>query len=131
MFASTTPNKFLMFVRAASIAATMLAIASPAIAASGCKPIIGFRDVQFSPVQRETLERRWTARLWADASSCKSVSGRFEILFSRLKENAPELDFVEAFYWKQGSFEISVDFWQDEAVDGYWFNRIDSCPCRD
>jgi hypothetical protein len=119
MFASTTHTSFLTFVRAASFAATVLACAPPAIAASDCKPIIGVRDVQLSPVQRETLEQRRTARLWADASSCKSASGRFEILFSRLKEDAPDMDFVQAFTWKPDTFEISVDFWQDEALDGY------------
>jgi hypothetical protein len=105
--------------------------ASAVTAAPVCKPVIGFRDVQFSPVQRETMERRWTALMWADASSCKTVSGRFEITLSRLKENAPDIDFVEPFTWKPGSFEISVDFWADEAVDGYWLHRIDTCPCRD
>jgi hypothetical protein len=96
-----------------------------------CKPTLGFREVQFSQMQPPTLERTWTAALSVDASRCATKSGRFGIIFSRMKENAPEADFVEHFVWKPGSMEVSVIFSPDEAVDGYWLNDIAACPCRD
>lgn len=103
----------------------------PAAAAPLCKPVLGFKDVRFSLTQPETMERIWTAVLAVDASRCATVSGRFEILFSRLKENAPEIEFVEAFTWQPGTIEVSVNFWADEAVEGYWLRSIAACPCRD
>ena len=96
-----------------------------------CKPTLGFREVRFSPMQPPTLERKWTAVLSVDASRCATASGRFGIIFSRMKENALETDFVEHFTWKPGSMEVSVNFWADEAVEGYWLNGVAACPCRD
>ena len=104
---------------------------SPAAAAPVCKPVIGFKDVRFSEVQRETMERIWSALLFVDASRCTTTSGRFVILFSRSKENAPEDEFVEPFVWKPGSMEVSVSFWADEAVEAYWLHNVAACPCRD
>jgi hypothetical protein len=82
-------------------------------------------------MQPPTMERRWTASLSVDASRCAATSGRFEILFSRLKENGPEIEFVEPFVWAPGATEISVDFWADEAVESYRLNTVEACPCRD
>ena len=76
---------------------------TPAAAAPVCKPVLGFKEVRFSPIQRETMERIWTAVMAVDASRCATASGRFEILFSRMKENAPEVDFVEQFTWEPGT----------------------------
>ena len=61
----------------------------------------------------------------------RNASGRFEILFTRLKENGPEIDFAEPFVWKPGAVDVSVDFWADEAVEGYRLGSITACPCRD
>jgi len=104
---------------------------APALAAPVCKPLIGFKEVRFSPTQPETMERIWSATLSVDASRCATTTGRFEILFSRSKENAPEDEFVEPFMWRPRSVEISVNFWADEAVEGYWLRSIAACPCRD
>jgi hypothetical protein len=104
---------------------------SPAAAAPVCKPVIGFKEVRFSPTHRETMERTWSATLSVDASRCATTSGRFEILFTRLKENAPEVDFSERFTWTPGAMEVSVSFWADEAVEGYWLHSVAACPCRD
>jgi hypothetical protein len=109
-----------------------LAFVSPAPAGEPiCKPTLGFREVRFSPMQPPTLERKWTAVLSVDASRCATASGRFGIIFSRMKENAPEAEFVEHFTWKPGAMEVSVNFWADEAVEGYWLNGVAACPCRD
>ena len=102
-----------------------------AVAGPPCKPALTFKEVRFSKMQPPTMERRWTALLSVDASSCATTSGRFEILFSRLKENSPEIDFVERFMWKPDAVEVSVDFWADEAVEGYRLNSVAACPCRD
>jgi hypothetical protein len=104
---------------------------SPVAAAPVCKPALTFKDVRFSPIQHETMERTWSATLAVDASRCATTSGRFELLFSRLKENAPEVDFTEAFIWKAESVEVSVNFWADEAVEAYWLHNVAACPCRD
>ena len=96
-----------------------------------CKPTLGLREVRFSPMQPPTLERKWTAVLSVDASLCATTSGRFEIVFSRLKENGPEIDFREQFMWKAALVEVSIDFSADEAVEGYWLDNGAACPCRD
>jgi hypothetical protein len=78
-----------------------------------------------------TLERKWTAVLSVDASRCATTSGRFEIVFSRLKEIGTEIEFTEQFMWRPDEVQVSVDFWADEAVERYWLNNIAACPCRD
>ena len=104
---------------------------APAAAAPLCKPVIGFKEVRFSPTHRETMERTWSATLAVDGSRCATTSGHFQILFLRSKENAPEDEFIEPFTWKPGSMEVSVSFWADEAVEGYWLHSIAACPCRE
>jgi hypothetical protein len=101
-----------------------------AASAAVCKPALAFQDVRFSAVNRETLIRTWTAKVLVDASRCASSSGRFEILFTRQKENAIEVDFTESFEWRPGAVEIAVEFWTDEAVEDYRATRIAECPCR-
>jgi hypothetical protein len=131
MFASHSLNPLITMLRAGLMAGSVVLLASSAAAAPLCKPVLAFKEIRFSAVQPETMERHWTASLSVDASQCATTSGRFEILFSRLKENGPEVEFVEPFTWKSGSMEVSVVFWADEAVEGYWLNRVASCPCRE
>ena len=65
-----------------------------------CRPALALKEVRFSKMQPPTLERRWTAVVSVDASRCAMNSGgRFEIGFSRLKENGMELEFREQFIW--------------------------------
>jgi hypothetical protein len=87
-----------------------------------CRPALAFKEVQFSQVQPPTMERKWTA------------AGYFEVVFSRLKENAPEIEFREEFMWMSfewlpPSMKVEVDFSADEAVQRYWFDNITPCPC--
>ena len=103
----------------------------PATAAPLCQPLLAFKEVRFSAPHRETMERTWSATLSVDASRCATASGRFDILFSRLKENAPELDFTEAFTWRPEAVEVSVSFWADEAVEAYRLHNVAACPCRE
>ena len=105
--------------------------ASPATAQPVCKPGLAITDVQFSPMHPETLQRKWTAVVFVDASRCaENARGSFEIGFSRLKENALELDFYERFRWKSPSVIVDVDFWADEAVERYWLGNVAPCACR-
>jgi hypothetical protein len=101
-----------------------------AVAQPTCKPALAFKEVRFSEMQPPTMERKWTAVLSVDASRCATTSGRFGIVFSRLKENGIEIDFQEQFMWKPALVEVSVDFWADEAVGGYRLNNVAACPCR-
>jgi hypothetical protein len=102
-----------------------------AVAQQTCRPALAFKEVRFSEMQPPTLERKWTAVLSVDASRCATTSGRFEIVFSRLKENGIEIEFGEQFMWRPDSVEVSVDFWADEAVERYWLDNVAACPCRD
>jgi hypothetical protein len=102
-----------------------------AVAQQTCRPALAFKEVRFSEMQPPTLERKWTAVLSVDASRCATTSGRFEIVFSRLKENGIEIEFREQFMWSPDSVEVSVDFWADEAVERSWLDNVAACPCRD
>ena len=96
-----------------------------------CRPGLAFKEVRFSAMQPPAMERKWGAVLSVDASRCATTSGRFGIVFSRQKENGLELEFQEQFTWKPALVEVSVDFWADEAVEGYWLHNVVPCPCRD
>ena len=102
-----------------------------AVGEQTCRPSLAFKDVRFSEMMPPTLERKWTAVLSVDASRCATTSGRFEIVFSRLKEIGTEIEFREQFMWQSDEVEVSVDFWADEAVEGYWLANVAVCPCRD
>jgi hypothetical protein len=100
-----------------------------AIGQQTCRPALAFKEVQFSPMQLHTGERRWTAKVFADASRCATTAGYFEIGFSRLKENGVEVEFREQFIWSTPSSLVGVDFWADEAVESYWVDSVQACPC--
>ena len=93
-----------------------------------CKPQLSVQAVRFSDPR--DLQRTWTAVLDVDASRCAAKSGRFDIKFIRMKEIAPDLEFSEHFTWKPGALEVSVDFWQDEAVLRYSID-VEPCGCRE
>jgi hypothetical protein len=121
-------------LRSASLvlACTVLLLAIAADAAVGaaapiCKPELAFKDVKFSAVDRETMIRMWSATVVVDASRCASTAGSFEILFTRQKENGPEVDFTERFEWRPGAVDVSVEFWADEAVESYRATGITAC----
>lgn len=105
--------------------------ATQAVGQPTCRPAMAFKEVRFSQMRPPTMERKWTAVLSVDASRCATTSGRFGIVFSRLKENAPEIDFEEQFVWSPASVEVSVGFWADEAVEGYRLTNVAPCPCRE
>jgi hypothetical protein len=100
-----------------------------------CRPALAFTEVQFSKMQRPTLERKWSAVVVVDASRCvANAAGYFEIVFSRSKEIGMEVEFQEEFMWmgdgRSPALKVEVDFWADEAVERYWFGTITPCVCR-
>ena len=106
-----------------------VAAAMQASAQKICRPALAFTAVQLSPMQPPIGERRWTAKVLADASRCATTAGYFEIGFSRLKENGVEVEFREQFIWSAPSSLVGVEFWADEAVEAYWVESIQACPC--
>ena len=95
-----------------------------------CGPTLAFKEVQFSEMQPPTLERKWTAIVSVDASRCVGNSGgHFEIVFTRLKELGPEIEFREQFIWLLPLVKVEVDFAADEAVEAYWIDNVAACPC--
>jgi hypothetical protein len=94
-----------------------------------CLPALSFKEIRFSEVRN--LQRTWTAALAVDASRCATSSGRFDLVVTREKENAPDLQFVERFAWKPERVEVSLDFWRDEAVLDYSIGYVEPCACRE
>jgi hypothetical protein len=101
-----------------------------AVGQQPCRPALEVKEVRFSVMQPPTLKRTWTAVVSVDASRCAAnSSGTFEIVFTRLKETAPELDFRERFAWSPPSVNVAVDFAADEAVQRYRIDNITPCVC--
>ena len=101
-----------------------------AVGQQACRPTLEVLDVQFSQMQPPTRKRTWTAVVSVDASHCAANStGSFEIVFTRLKENGPELDFRERFEWQPPAVNVAVDFAADEAVQRYRIDTITPCVC--
>jgi hypothetical protein len=95
-----------------------------------CRPTLTINDVQFSPMQPPTLRRKWTGVVSVDASHCAANSvGSFEIVFTRLSETAPDLEFRERFVWAPPSVNVAVNFAADEAVQRYRIDNITPCAC--
>ena len=81
-------------------------------------------------MQPPTLARKWSAIVSVDASACVvNAEGFFEIVFTREKETAPDLEFRERFAWRPPAVKVVVDFSADEAVGQYRIENITSCVC--
>jgi hypothetical protein len=114
-----------------AVAFTVSAV-TPAIAQNLCRPALTLNEVQFSPIRTPKLQRNWTAVVSVDASECATNSGgQFDIVFTRLSENAPDLDFRQRFAWSPFSSTIALDFAADEAVAAYRIDNVTPCVCRD
>jgi hypothetical protein len=102
------------------------------LGSEACKPVLAFKDVQFTEMQPVTLARKWTAVVSVDASTCAAnARGSFKIVFMRLKETAPDMEFRERFTWQPPTVTVSVDFASDEAVGSYRIANVTSCACVD
>src|SRR5262245_57605631 len=111
--------------------ASAMAVSGTSFVAAGpaCKPKLTVKNIQFSEVHRETQERRWTATVAADASRCATTAGYFDLGVVRQKENGVEQQFREQFIWSAPTVMIGIDFWADEAVEDYWIDSVQACPC--
>jgi hypothetical protein len=100
------------------------------VGAGPCQPDLVVKEVRLSEMQPPTMERKWTAVVSVDASRCAANSaGYFEIVFNRLLEIGPELEFGEQFIWLPPSVKIGVDFGPYEAVEWYRIDNITPCAC--
>ena len=116
------------FVSGLVASALALANAGQAASQAVCRPKLAITGGQFSEMIPPTLERKWTASVVVDASRrAANATGSFDLGLTRLKENGYEVDFRERFVWLVPSVKISVDFWADEAVEGYRIARITEC----
>lgn len=102
---------------------------SQALGQQTCTPAFAFKHGRLSEMRPPTLTRKWTAVLSVDASRCATNSGLFDILFTRSKENAPDLDFKERLVWQSNSVDVSVTLSADEAMTGYRIDHVAACPC--
>jgi hypothetical protein len=121
-------------MRRSYIFALLAGIAGPAGATTAggepCTPALAVKEVHFSQMQAPNLERKWTAVVSVDASRCAANSaGYFEIVFTRLKEIGPDVEFREQFIWLPPSVKVGVDFAADEAVERYRIDNITLCSC--
>jgi hypothetical protein len=119
------------WVGALLICAMEIFSAANAAGSLACAPSLTFKDIRFSEMQPPTLERTWTATVSVDASRCQeNSSGYFEIVFMRISEVAPDLEFRERYEWGPPSVEVVVNFAATEAVERYRVENITSCVCR-
>jgi hypothetical protein len=131
LFVSPQPSSRIWPARAVlqCVALGSMALAE-AMAAPSCKPALAFRQVSFSPINHETMRRRWTATLSVDGSRCATATGRFEILFVLWSETAQDDEFIQAFDWARG-VTVAVDVAAHEAIGGYALQDVAPCPCRE
>jgi hypothetical protein len=101
---------------------------TPALAQNLCRPALTLSEVQLSPIRTPKLQRNWTAVVTVDASECATNSGgHFDIIFLRLSETAPDLEFRQRFAWSPFSQNIALDFGADEAVADYRVENVTPC----
>jgi hypothetical protein len=104
--------------------------ATGAVSQPDCRPALAFNEVYFSKMRPPALERKWTAVVSINASHCATNrKGYFDIVFRRLKEVGPDLEFREQFAWQPPSVKVEVDFAADEAVQTYTIDHVTACPC--
>jgi hypothetical protein len=97
-----------------------------------CRPTLTINEVRLSPIEQPDLQRKWTAIVTANTSDCAVNSGGFfDIVLTRLSENAPDLEFRQRFTWSPFSVNVAIDFAADEAVGQYRIENIMPCICRD
>ena len=119
-----------LFHRSILLAASLALLgATQAVAGKLCKPVLSLRDARIS--EAHEMHRTWTGVLVTDSSPCSTTSGQFDVQFTRLKETAPDLQFMERFTWVSGQSEVSLDFWWDEWLEESRIISIAPCPCRE
>src|SRR6266550_2671041 len=95
----------------ASVLATIIGLIGvrQAIGENLCRPELTINEVEFSDMMPPTLERIWSAVVSVNASLCTENSkGYFDIVFTRLSENAPDLEFRKQFAWSAPSVSVGL-----------------------
>jgi hypothetical protein len=96
-----------------------------------CKPLLSATVVrEVRPAFPQVRPWRWYATIAADARFCTTRSGNFEMDFVRVKDDAPDLQFSQAFRWTPGPFEISMELGPGEAILESRIGFIAPCACR-
>jgi hypothetical protein len=115
----------------ALLAGSLVAVTG-SVGAAPCKPDLHIKEVRFSEMKPPGMERKWTAVVSVDASRCAANSaGYFEIVFVRLLEIGPDLEFREQFVRLPPSVKVGVDFGAYEAVERYRIDGVTPCACPD
>lgn len=105
---------------------------TPALAQNLCRPTLTINNALLSPIEPSNLQRKWTATVTANTSECAVNSGGFfDIVFTRLSENAPDLEFRQRFVWSPFAAKVTMDFAADEAIGQYRIENVTACVCRD
>jgi curli biogenesis system outer membrane secretion channel CsgG len=118
--------------RLSAVALVFVALASAAQVSAQplCTPALTIARTHLSEIRKPASERTWTAAVAVDASRCASpASGTFDLVVSRLKENAPEARFRERFVWRAPAVAVELAFSADEAVERSWIEAVTPCPC--
>ena len=118
---------------ASALLVTMIGLSSSIAAAAEnlCRPALTLNEVQFSPIRMPKLQRNWTAVVSVDASRCAPNSnGYFDLVLTRLSENAPDLEFREQLFWSAPAVNVDLTFAADEAVENFRIENITPCVCR-
>lgn len=74
-------------------------------------------------------ERVWKADLTGYALQCREESGLFQLQITRLKDNAPDLDFLVTKQWRTGPFEVVLTSAPDEQIGLAQIMWISRCTC--
>ncbi len=74
-------------------------------------------------------ERVWNAELTGYPLQCKEASGLFQLQITRLKDNAPDLDFLITEQWRAGRFEVALTSAPDEQIGLAQIMWISRCTC--
>ena len=115
----------------ALLLACLIAWPAASPAAVACKPLLTIKTVREVRASKPPLQPWvWTATMVADSVHCANVRGAFEIDFIRTKEDAPDLQFTEAFQWTSGQFDVAIELALDEAVHDYRIGFVAPCMCR-
>jgi hypothetical protein len=112
------------------LAALAALLAGVPAAAEVCTPTLTVTGERMSEIRPPASARLWFAVIAVEASRCSDdASGHFDLVLSRTKENAPDLEFRERFAWQPPSVTVGIDFGPDEAVGRYRIDAVTPCPC--
>lgn len=69
------------------------------------------------------------ADLTGYALQCREEMGLFQLQITRLKDNAPDLDFLVTEQWRTGPFEVVLTTAPDEQIGLAQIMWISRCTC--